>query len=101
MADVHPVRAIWDEIADLERAVNHPDILATVRYLLFEHQILTRAGRCCGCRRRHGSWRQLWRRSFPCEMWYTVHLGLQGFFTGEPVVPGDQKPGRHAVQTPP
>lgn len=97
------VRAIWDEIGELERAGNHPpDVLATLRYLLFEHQILTRAGRCCGCRWRHGSWRRLWRRSsFPCEVWYTVHLGLQRFFTGEPVGPGDQNPGRHAVRTPP
>ena len=94
------VRAIWDELAELERAGNHPpDILATIRYLLFEHQILTRTGRCHGCRRRHGSWRRLWRRPFPCEVWFVVHLGLQGFSTGPPLGPAKPSAGRHAARS--
>lgn len=50
------VCSIWDELAELERTGHLPDVLATVRVLLIEHQILTRTGRCLGCR--HG-----WRRS--------------------------------------
>lgn len=98
------VRAIWEELAELERAGNHPpDVLATLRYLLFEHQLLPHAGRCRGGRRgrRRSGWRWIGRRSFPCEVWFTVHLGLQGFFTRPPVGPaGEQKAGRHAVRTP-
>jgi hypothetical protein len=96
------VRAIWDELAELERADNHPpDILATVRYLLFEHQILTRTGRCHGCRRarRRSGWRWIGRRSFPCEVWLVIHLGLQGFYTGPPVGPGTPSAGRHAARS--
>ncbi|MGB8201831.1 MAG: hypothetical protein WCF33_19445, partial [Pseudonocardiaceae bacterium] len=36
------VRAIFDELAELERAGHPPDILTTVGYLLFEYQIRTR-----------------------------------------------------------
>ncbi|MGB6164378.1 MAG: hypothetical protein WCF33_09800 [Pseudonocardiaceae bacterium] len=93
------VRAILDELAELERAGHPPDILTTVGYLLFEHQIRTRTGRCHGCRRRHGTWRRLWRRPFPCEVWYVVHLGLQGFYTRPPLGPGTPSAGRHAARS--
>jgi hypothetical protein len=96
------VRSTWDEFAELERAGNHPDVLATLRAILVEHQVLTRTGRCRGCRRcARRSWR-LWARSFPCEVWFTVHLGLQGLFTRSPETgpAGAQKAaGRHAART--
>jgi hypothetical protein len=93
------VHAVLDELAELERAGHPPDILTTVGYLLFEHQIRTRTGRCHGCRRRHGGWRRLWRRPFPCEVWYVVHLGLQGFYTRPPLGPGKPSAGRHAARS--
>jgi hypothetical protein len=95
------VRAIFDELAELERAGHPPAILTTVGYLLFEHQIRTRTGRCHGCRRarRRSGWRRLWRRPFPCEVWYVIHLGLQGFYTRPPLGPGTPSAGRHAARS--
>ncbi|MGH3866011.1 MAG: hypothetical protein ACRDQ4_07710 [Pseudonocardiaceae bacterium] len=95
------IRSIWNELAELERAGNHPDVRATLRFILFEYQILTRTGRCHGCRRgrRRGTWRWLWRRSFPCEVWFTVRIGLQGLFARPPVGPGEPETGRHVVRT--
>lgn len=95
------VRSTWDELAELERTGQLPDVLATVRAILIKHQILTRTGRCHACRRgaRRGGWRELWRRSFPCEVWFLVNLGFQGLFTSEPV--GERKAsGRHAARSP-
>lgn len=108
LADRPPARAmvhsIWDELDELERTGQLPDVIATVRALLLEHQNLTRTGRCRGCRRgarRSGRLWRLWRRSpFPCELWYTVGLGLQGVFT-RPGAPAQQPAaGRHAARSP-
>ncbi|MGH3823581.1 MAG: hypothetical protein ACRDRA_12245 [Pseudonocardiaceae bacterium] len=74
------VRAVWDKLTDLERAGQHPDAIATLRFILIHHQPPTPHGRCRTCRRL--TWRHLWRRRpFPCTIWMTIHLGLQGLFT--------------------
>lgn len=96
------LRSVWDELDELERTGQLPDLIATVRFLLVEHQILTRTGRCHACRRgaRRGDWRQLWRRSFPCQVWLYVNLGLQGLFTHLSVAgPAPEPTGRHAARS--
>jgi hypothetical protein len=96
------VRSTWDELAELERTGQLPDVLATVRAILIEHQILTRTGRCLACRRgaRRGGRRERWRRSFPCEVWFLVNLGLQGLFTSQTPPASKPSAGRHAARSP-
>jgi hypothetical protein len=71
------VRSVWDTLADLERDGHHPGALAALRAVLIAHQPSTRAGRCRACRR--FSWRRLWcRQTFPCLVWMTTYVELQG-----------------------
>jgi hypothetical protein len=88
---LHHVRSVWDALTD---SAERPDLVATLRAILIDHHFLTRTGRCHACRR---GW-TLRRRHFPCKVWYTVELGLQGFFTRLPVVPSgaQRRTGRHA-----
>lgn len=75
------VRSVWNKLTELERTGHDPDAVATLRFLLSDHQPPTRTGRCRTCRRH--TWRCLWRRRrFPCGVWFTIDLGLQGLFTG-------------------
>jgi hypothetical protein len=71
------VRSVWNKLADLERDGHHPGALAALRAVLIAHQPSPRAGRCRACRR--FSWRRLWRRrTFPCLVWMTTYVELQG-----------------------
>jgi hypothetical protein len=71
------VRSIWDTLTNLEQDGHHPGALAALRTVLIDHQPSTRADRCRGCRR--FSWRRLWRqRTFPCRVWMTTYVELQG-----------------------
>jgi hypothetical protein len=73
---LHHVRSVW---AALTESAERPDLVATLRAILIDHHFLTRTGRCHACR---GNWRRgrtFSRRHFPCKIWYTVELGLQGF----------------------
>lgn len=72
------VGSVWDRLAELERASQHPGPVAALQSVLFHHQ--PRSGRCCACRRL--SWRRLWRRRpFPCTVWMTTHVELLGLFS--------------------
>jgi hypothetical protein len=96
------VHSIWNELTEREATGELPEVLATLRFLLIEHQFLTRSGRCRGCRRDwRRSWR-LWRPGFPCRIWFILDLGLQGFYTRLPVtgLPSEGTPGRHARRNP-
>jgi hypothetical protein len=93
---LHHVRSVWDALTD---SAERPDLVATLRAILIDHNVLTRTRRCHACRH---NWRHGWifkRRHFPCTVWYTVEWGLQGFSTRLPVVPAgaQQKAGRHAM----
>ncbi|MGH3823604.1 MAG: hypothetical protein ACRDRA_12370 [Pseudonocardiaceae bacterium] len=77
------VESVWDTLAELERAGQHPRPLAALRFVLVHHEP-TPAGRCRACRRLN--WRGLWRRRrFPCVVWRQVrgellgHLAIGGF----------------------
>jgi hypothetical protein len=92
---LHHVRSVWDALTE---SAERPDLVATPRAILIDHHFLTRTGRCHACRH---NWRRGWtvkRRHFPCKIWYTVELGLQGFFTRLPVMPSgaQRRTGRHA-----
>ena len=70
---LHHVRSVWDALTD---SAERPDLVATLRAILVDHNFLTRTGRCHACRHtwRH-TWRRGWtlrRRHFPCKIWYTV-----------------------------
>jgi hypothetical protein len=96
---LHHVRSVWDALTD---SAERPDLVATLRTILIDHNFLTRTGRCHACRH---TWQRGWtlkRHHFPCKVWYTVELGLQGFFTRVPEVPSgaQQRPGRHARGNP-
>ena len=75
------VRWVWNTLTELERSGHDPGTITALRVILLEHQPSGRTGRCRTCRRR--SWRCLWRRRrFPCAVWFTIQLSLQGLFTG-------------------
>jgi hypothetical protein len=74
------VRRVWETLSELERAGHDPGALAALRAILLAHQPPTRAGRCRTCPRL--GWRRWWRRpAFPCGVWISTHLRLQGFFS--------------------
>ncbi|MGH3774779.1 MAG: hypothetical protein ACRDRR_03430 [Pseudonocardiaceae bacterium] len=75
------VRSVWDELARLERAGQHPGTIDALRVVLVHHQPPTAAGRCRTCRR--FTCRHLWRRPpFPCIVWHQIHGELLGAFAG-------------------
>lgn len=68
------VRSVWDTLAELEQAGQHPGPLDALRRVLTHHQP-TPTGRCHTCRRR--AWRC---RPFPCIVWHQIHGELLGLF---------------------
>ncbi|MBW0010487.1 MAG: hypothetical protein JO063_10290 [Pseudonocardiales bacterium] len=86
--DDHPhqrrfVRAVWEQLAELERVGYHTGAIDALRCVLLDHQPATRAGRCRGCRRltrrhrpvlwRHHHFPLPWRpRRFPCPVWSQI-----------------------------
>lgn len=89
------VRWVWTRLTELERAGHDPGALGALRAVLLDHQPPTRAGRCRACRR--FSWRLLWRRCpFPCGVWMTIHVELQGLFSGN----CSRTPASHALREP-
>lgn len=106
------VRAVWEQLAELERVGYHTGAIDALRSVLLDHQPATRAGRCCGCRRY--TWRHrpiLWRyhrfplpwcpRRFPCQVWSQIGIELleQGAERGRhrlasaPLDPSGRPPG--------
>jgi hypothetical protein len=74
------VSSVWTTLTALEKAGQHPGILAALRFVLIHHQPPTRTGCCPACRRH--SWRHLWRRRrFPCVVWRQVRGELLGHLT--------------------
>jgi hypothetical protein len=72
------VSSVWDKLADVEQAGDHPGAIAALRFVLVHHQPPTRTGRCRTCRRL--SWRRLWRRRpWPCVVWRQVRVELLGY----------------------
>jgi hypothetical protein len=69
------VRSVWDTLAELEQAGQHPGPLDALRRVLTHHQPTT-TGRCHTCRRR--AWRC---RPFPCIVWHQINGELHGLFT--------------------
>ncbi|MGH3719027.1 MAG: hypothetical protein ACRDRI_09350 [Pseudonocardiaceae bacterium] len=61
------VRAVWDELAELERFGCPTGPIDALRSVLLHHQPGTRASRCRACRRI--AWR---RRRFPCPVWFQI-----------------------------
>lgn len=87
------VHSVWATLTELEQATHHPGALNALRSILTDHQPTSRTGRCRACRRL--SWRHLWRRRpFPCGVWMTTHLELQGLFNGNRAHP----PVSHALR---
>jgi len=75
--DVHQfVCAVWDKLAELDRAGQYPGAIAALRRILTCHQP-TSAGRCRTCAR--VAWR---RRPFPCIVWHQVRCDLLGLSAG-------------------
>lgn len=73
------VEPVWNMLAELERAGQHPRLIAALRFVLVHHEPNT-AGRCRACRR--VSWRGLWRRRrFPCVVWRQIRGELLGHLT--------------------
>ncbi|MFY9806602.1 MAG: hypothetical protein WCC38_18655 [Pseudonocardiaceae bacterium] len=65
------VQSVWDTLAEVDLACDHPGLIAVLRDVLIHHQP-TAAGRCRACRR----WR--WhRRRFPCIVWHQIHAALR------------------------
>ena len=62
---------MWDRLAELEQASQHPGTVAALQSVLFHHQ--PRNGGCRACRRL--SW---CRRPYPCAVWMTTHVELLG-----------------------
>ena len=74
------VSSVWTTLTALEKAGQHPGVLAALRFVLVHHQPPSRTGRCPACRRH--SWRYLWRRrQFPCVVWRQVRGELLGHLT--------------------
>ena len=71
------VGSVWDTLATLERAGQHPGPIDALRRVLAHHQP-TAAGRCRTCRR--WKWR---RRRFPCTVWHQIRGELLGLFTDD------------------
>jgi hypothetical protein len=69
------VRSVWDTLAELDQAGQHPGPLDALRRVLTPHQPTT-TGRCHTCRRR--AWHC---RPFPCIVWHQIHGELLGLFT--------------------
>jgi hypothetical protein len=69
------VGSVWDTLAELERAGQHPGPIDALRRVLAHHQP-TAAGRCRTCRRWTGR-----RRRFPCTVWHQIRGELLGQFT--------------------
>ena len=84
--DDHPhqrrfVRAVWEQLAELERVGYHTGAIDALRSVLLDHQPVTHAGRCYGCRRLVWRYRVTWRyhlvpypcrRTFPCLVWFQI-----------------------------
>ncbi|MGH3766762.1 MAG: hypothetical protein ACRDTX_16700 [Pseudonocardiaceae bacterium] len=78
---------MWDTLTERERAGHDPGALAALRTILLAHQPPTRAGRCCACPR--FGWRRWWRHpAFPCGVWMSTDVQLQGFFGDSTRTPG-------------
>ena len=60
------IRSAWGALTEWERAGQGPGVIAALRFILTDHQPLTRTGRCRTCPR------------FPCRVWFTLDLGMQG-----------------------
>jgi hypothetical protein len=69
------VRSVWDTLAELERAGQHPGPIDALRRVLTHHQP-TSAGRCRTCR----SWTGR-RRRFPCIVWHQIRGEMLGLFS--------------------
>jgi hypothetical protein len=65
-----PVGAVWNRLAELERAGYDSLVIHALRAVLLPHQP-PRYGRCPTCAKRW--WR---RRRWPCAVWCRVHLAL-------------------------
>lgn len=63
------IRSMWSTPTEWERAGQDPGMIATLRFILIDHQPLTRTGRCRTCPR------------FPCRVWFTLDLVMQGLVT--------------------
>jgi len=76
------VRAVWEQLAELERVGYHTGAIDALRSVLLDHQPATRAGRCRRCRRFTWRHRVIWRyhlfplpwcrRRFPCLVWSQI-----------------------------
>jgi hypothetical protein len=64
------VRSVWSTFTEWERVPGQgPGVIAALRFILIDHQPLTRTGRCRTCPR------------FPCRVWFTLGPGMQGLVT--------------------
>jgi hypothetical protein len=64
------IRSMWSTFTELERVPGQdPGVIVALRFILIDHQPLTRTGRCRTCPR------------FPCRVWFTLDLGMQGLVT--------------------
>ncbi|MBV9011136.1 MAG: hypothetical protein JO281_23040 [Pseudonocardiales bacterium] len=81
--DGHPVfrkfaRAVWAELAEMERAGRHPVAINRIRHVLVKRRP-TSTGWCRGCPCRK------WRGpEFPCFVWHTIHCEAPSFFRVQP-----------------
>ncbi|MGH3684524.1 MAG: hypothetical protein ACRDRU_20690 [Pseudonocardiaceae bacterium] len=79
------VHSVWERLAELERFGCPTAPIDAVRSILLDHQPVTRAGRCHGCRRLNWGHRVVWRyhlipvprcRRFPCLVWSRIGVEL-------------------------
>jgi hypothetical protein len=71
------VRSVWSQLTEWERAPGQdPGVIAALRFILIDHQPLTRTGRCRTCPR--FSWQRWWRRRRVLRwVWFTLDLETQ------------------------
>jgi hypothetical protein len=64
------IRSMWSTLTEWERAPDQdPGVIAALRFILIDHQPLTRTGRCRTC------------PHFPCRVRFTLDIGMQVLVT--------------------